>query len=225
MLASFAGNFLIFDASARCSDGYHKTLIGDCELLSFGTPNISEPTPSQSMLDFESSNKSMILRTSPTQQMHTYENGILGLKIEYPSNWSAKEHRYSELNTINRIVDFTLSNNNSASSEEGAFVLIDVEDLSGKNMTLKNYIRDKFDNDIILSKMNRIGDTLGDVNGHQAWQVEWENPNCCKSGYEHRLEVFILVGDKAYEVAYYGGPNYLNHFPEFIRMVNSLKIG
>ena len=91
-------------------------------------------------------------------------------------------------------------------------------------LTLKDYIRDKFDTDIILSKMYRIGDTLGNINGRQTWQVEWQNPNCCKSGDEHGLEVFVLVGDKAYEIAYYGGPNYLNHFPEFLKMIYSLKI-
>lgn len=222
ILGSLSGNVLIFDATARCPNGTYKNTIGEC--VSIISPNGFTATSTPSMLDFESMNKSTILNSTIPVHMLTYQNGILGLKINYPSDWIVKEHRYSELNTINRVVDFTTRENNSEPTEEGAFVLIDAEDISGKNLALKDYIRDKFDTDIILSKMYRIGDTLGNINGRPAWQVEWQNPNCCKSGDEHGLEVFILVGDKAYEIAYYGGPNYLNHFPEFLKMIYSLKI-
>jgi hypothetical protein len=71
-LSSFVGNILVIDVRAqvtqvRCPIGSHRSPDGDCGLLLNPISNISElgtPAPTQSMLDFESSNKPTMLTIS-----------------------------------------------------------------------------------------------------------------------------------------------------------------
>lgn len=237
IIVLFASTNLFHDISAvvRCPNGSHRSPSGNCESILGKAQNLSslsaifsdpEPIPasSQSMIDYESSMNNTVLNSS-ADSMLAYQDISSGMKILYPANWTKKTYPYSELNTINRIVDFESGINGSESLQTyGPFVTIKVEDVSDKNVTLKSYIREKFDNDVVLSMMNRIGDNLSDINGQKVWQVEWENPYCCKWGHEHGLEAFVLLDGKVYRIEYEGGNNYLAYFPEFLRMLHSMEI-
>jgi PsbP-like protein len=75
------------------------------------------------------------------QSLLTYSNIDAGFKIQYPSDWKKIEPaRVSQLEPINLIVSFIAPKHDNKTSG----IVIYTEDLAGKNMTIKQYVREKY---------------------------------------------------------------------------------
>ena len=86
----------------------------------------------------------------------TYVNPILGLKIQYPSNWLIKEHPYNPAGNSTIVTFFSSSKSSSATGNisgiSGAFVpYVDIFVFDSKNMPLNELINGTINN---IAKVN-----------------------------------------------------------------------
>lgn len=111
--------------------------------------------------------QTMAKTAKPSQ---TYDNLAFKIKINYNiTDWNKTEFNTSELDIINSPVKFV-------SSSYGT-ILISVEDLLSKNVTIKEYAREKY-NDLekSLSNVNftRLNDSRNiTISGNPAWEIDY----------------------------------------------------
>lgn len=157
----------------------------------------------------------------------TYSNPILGLKIQYPSNWLIRERPYNPAGNSTVVSFFSPFANSllptgNISGVSGAFVpYVDIFVFDSKNMSLNELINGTINNfgNANLTQSNRI-------------KINSNNPayllayNVAIGGDEFKkLEVWTINGGKVYIITYNSqSALYSNYLPIIQKMFNSLEI-
>jgi hypothetical protein len=177
----------------------------------------------------EANNMTGSTMTTPTisgSTFLTYTNPILGLKIQYPSNWLKMERPYN-LTGNSTIVSFfspleNASSTGKISGVSGAFVpYVDIFVFDSKNMSLNELINATINNfaNANLTQSNRIT-----INGNNPAYMLFYNVAIGGDEFK-KLQVWTINGGKVYVITYNSqSALYSNYLPIIQKMIKSLEI-
>jgi hypothetical protein len=192
---------------------------------SLNTSAIQPPPPPQS----PSFAPSQSLTARATYGFQVYQNPILGLKVQYPSNWLLKERPYNA--TGNSTIALFVSPTQPAQTTVGAsqagqdnFIpYADIFVFHSNNNTSLNQIMNETINNLsnaTISQSKPI--TLS--NGKAARLVEYSIKIADRYLFD-RIQVWTESGDKVFVISYTSEPQtYLNYIPVMQKMVQSLQV-
>lgn len=200
---------------------------------SSASPSLSPPTSSLNGTTrpppppFASSQS--LTTTTATYGFQTYQNPILGLKVQYPSDWLLKERPYNA--TGNSTIALFVSPAQSAQTTVGAsqagqdnFIpYADIFVFHSNNNTSLNQIMNETINNLsnaTISQSKPI--TLS--NGKAARLVEYSIKIADRYLFD-RIQVWTESGDKVFVISYTSEPQtYLNYIPVMQKMLQSLQV-
>jgi eukaryotic-like serine/threonine-protein kinase len=169
--------------------------------------------------------------TTATSNFLTYNNPILGIQIQYPSNWSVTENTYNPEAENNTIVGFfaqskTSSELGNISGVSGSFVpYLDIYVFDSKNMSLDKII------DATVNKFRNNENFV--INESKPFAVTGNHPahmlvyDAIVGGDEffRKMQVYVMSGDKIYLISFTSQQAlFSNYIPIVQKMVSSFEI-
>jgi hypothetical protein len=166
-----------------------------------------------------------------TSSFQTYENPILGLKIQYPSNWLIKERPYNATGNSTiasflsppQVAPTTTTASPSGVVADRFVPYVDIFVFDSKNMSLDQLINGSVNHNIsnsTISKSKQI--TLKGNN--PAHIVEYSVMIADRYLFD-RMQVWTKSGSKAFVISYTAEPqSYLTYLPTMQKMIQSLEI-
>jgi len=160
----------------------------------------------------------------------TYENPILGIRINYPSNWLIREYSYNPA-ANNTVVGFfsqskTASALGNISGVSGSFVpYVDIFVFASKNMSLDKIVKGTINNflmspDFALNESKPIT-----LTGNQPAHVLMYSVTGAQGEFFKKMQVWTIVGGKAYVITFTSeAALYPNYLPTVQKMINSFEI-
>ena len=169
--------------------------------------------------------------TNTTSNFLTYNNPILGIQIQYPSNWSVTENTYNPEAENNTIVGFfaqskTSSELGNISGVSGSFVpYLDIYVFDSKNMSLDKII------DATVNKFRNNENFV--INESKPSTVKGNHPahmlvyDAIVGGDEffRKMQVYSMFGSKIYLLSFTSQHAlFSNYIPIVQKMVSSFEI-
>jgi hypothetical protein len=166
-----------------------------------------------------------------TSNFLTYNNPILGIQIQYPSDWSVIENSYNPEAENNTIVGFfaqskTSSELGNISGVSGSFVpYLDIYVFDSKNMSLDKII------DATVNKFRNNENFV--INESKPFAVKGNHPahmlvyDAIVGGDEffRKMQVYVMSGDKIYLISFTSQHAlFSNYIPIVQKMVSSFEI-
>jgi hypothetical protein len=173
-----------------------------------------------------------------TKNFSTYDNPTLGIRMQYPSNWSPIEYGYNAT-TNNTVVRFlspskTGSELGNVSGVSGNFVpYLDVFVFDSKNMSLDqivkgriNYFSNNTDFAIHESKPFALNNGINNKNSNKqsAYMLDY---SATVGGDElfRKMQVYTMFDSKVYVITFTSQQaSFINYTPIVQRMINSFVI-
>ena len=158
----------------------------------------------------------------------TYVNPILGLKIQYPSNWLIKEHPYNPAGNSTIVTFFSSSKSASAtgniSGVSGMFVpYMDIFVFDSKNMPLNELINGTINNIAKVNLNESKPITLNNGN-NPAYMLVY---TVAIGGDElfKKMQVWTINDGKVYVITYNSqAASYFNYLPTVQKIIHSIEI-
>ena len=169
--------------------------------------------------------------TAATSNFLTYHNPILGIQIQYPSDWSVIENSYNPDAENNTIVGFfaqskTSSELGNISGVSGSFVpYLDIYVFDSKNMSLDKII------DATVNKFRNNENFV--INESKPFAVKGNHPahmlvyDAIVGGDEffRKMQVYSMFGSKIYVLSFTSQHAlFSNYIPIVQKMVSSFEI-
>ncbi len=183
-------------------------------------PETTTTTPPSSETDVPPPNTPETTTTTPppeTANFLTYENSNLGIKIQYPSNWTKIE------NITNGFVQFF--------SPKKGFMDPYTESLSiflsnSQNMSLDQYVGYNIDSIKRVPEFKIIESSSTILAGNQAQKIVYTGKLTPPSQLDVTVMLIVAVKDNiGYIVNYSSDPEgYIDHLPIIQKMIDSLEI-
>jgi hypothetical protein len=184
--------------------------------------------PSSIQTNTNRSQQNMNTITTTTTSFSTYNNPILGITLQYPSNWIKREYPYNSA-ANNTIVSFfsqseTASALGNVSGVSGNFVpYLDVFVFPSKNMSLDEALNgtiNNFGNNINISESKPII-LKGDNHAHMlVYTIAIAGDELFK-----KMQVWTTKGDRVYVITYSAEEElYPKYLPTIQKMVDSLEL-
>ena len=166
-----------------------------------------------------------------TSNFLTYNNPILGIQIQYPSNWSVTENTYNPEAENNTIVGFfaqskTSSELGNISGVSGSFVpYLDIYVFDSKNMSFDKIV------DATVNKFRNNENFL--INESKPFAVKDNHPahilvyDAIVGGDElfRKMQVYSMFGSKIYVLSFTSQQAlFSNYLPIVQKMVSSFEI-
>jgi hypothetical protein len=166
-----------------------------------------------------------------TSNFLTYNNPILGIQIQYPSDWSVIENSYNPEAENNTIVGFfaqskTSSELGNISGVSGSFVpYLDIYVFDSKNMSLDKII------DATVNKFRNNENFV--INESKPFAVKDNHPahmlvyDALVGGDEffRKMQVYVMPGNKIYLISFTSQQAlFSNYLPIVQKMVSSFEI-
>jgi hypothetical protein len=166
-----------------------------------------------------------------TSNFLTYNNPILGIQIQYPSDWSVIENSYNPEAENNTIVGFfaqskTSSELGNISGVSGSFVpYLDIYVFDSKNMSFDKII------DATVNKFRNNENFV--INESKPFAVTGNHPahmlvyDAIVGGDEffRKMQVYVMSGDKIYLISFTSQHAlFSNYIPIVQKMVSSFEI-
>jgi eukaryotic-like serine/threonine-protein kinase len=166
-----------------------------------------------------------------TSNFLTYNNPILGIQIQYPSDWSVIENSYNPEAENNTIVGFfaqskTSSELGNISGVSGSFVpYLDIYVFDSKNMSFDKII------DATVNKFRNNENFV--INESKPFAVKGNHPahmlvyDAIVGGDEffRKMQVYVMSGDKIYLISFTSQHAlFSNYIPIVQKMVSSFEI-
>ena len=166
-----------------------------------------------------------------TSNFLTYNNPILGIQIQYPSNWSVTENTYNPEAENNTIVGFfaqskTSSELGNISGVSGSFVpYLDIYVFDSKNMSFDKIV------DATVNKFRNNENFV--INESKPFAVKGNHPahilvyDAIVGGDEffRKMQVYVMSGDKIYLISFTSQQAlFSNYLPIVQKMVSSFEI-
>jgi hypothetical protein len=169
--------------------------------------------------------------TTAASNFQTYKNPILGLKIEYPSTWSLRQHPYNATgnSTIATFISpAQLAASATTSASQGAqdtFIpYIDVFVFNSKDNSLDQLINGSVNNNKLLNATISQSKPITLNGGKPARMLEYSIIIAGRYLFD-RMQVWTESGDKAFVISYTSEPQtYLTYLPTMQKMIRSLEI-
>jgi PsbP-like protein len=166
--------------------------------------------------------------TNTSNTFLTYINPILGLKIQYPSNWLIKEHPYNPAGNSTIVTFFSSSKSASAtgniSGVSGMFVpYIDIFVFDSKNMPLNELINGTINNIAKVNLNESKPITLNNGN-NPAYMLVY---TVAIGGDElfKKMQVWTINDGKVYVITYNSqAASYFNYLPTVQKIIHSIQI-
>jgi hypothetical protein len=169
--------------------------------------------------------------TTATSNFLTYNNPILGIQIQYPSNWSVTENTYNPEAENNTIVGFfaqskTSSELGNISGVSGSFVpYLDIYVFDSKNMSLDKIIDatvNKFRNNenFVINESKP-----STVNGNHPAHILVYDAIVGGDEFFRKMQVYSMFGSKIYVLSFTSQHAlFSNYIPIVQKMVSSFEI-
>ena len=169
--------------------------------------------------------------SNTTSNFLTYNNPILGIQIQYPSDWSVIENSYNPKAENNTIVGFfaqskTSSELGNISGVSGSFVpYLDIYVFDSKNMSFDKII------DATVNKFRNNENFV--INESKPFAVKDNHPahilvyDAIVGGDEffRKMQVYVMSGDKIYLISFTSQQAlFSNYLPIVQKMVSSFEI-
>jgi eukaryotic-like serine/threonine-protein kinase len=169
--------------------------------------------------------------TNTTSNFLTYNNPILGIQIQYPSDWSVIENSYNPEAENNTIVGFfaqskTSSELGNISGVSGSFVpYLDIYVFDSKNMSFDKII------DATVNKFRNNENFV--INESKPFAVKGNHPahmlvyDAIVGGDEffRKIQVYVMSDDKIYLISFTSQEAlFSNYLPLVQKMVSSFEI-
>jgi eukaryotic-like serine/threonine-protein kinase len=166
-----------------------------------------------------------------TSNFLTYNNPILGIQIQYPSDWSVIENSYNPEAENNTIVGFfaqskTSSELGNISGVSGSFVpYLDIYVFDSKNMSLDKIIDgtvNKFRNNenFVINESKPFA-----VTGNHPAHVLVYDAIVGGDEFFRKMQVYVMSGDKIYLISFTSQHAlFSNYIPIVQKMVSSFEI-
>ena len=169
--------------------------------------------------------------SNTTSNFLTYNNPILGIQIQYPSNWSVTENTYNPEAENNTIVGFfaqskTSSELGNISGVSGSFVpYLDIYVFDSKNMSFDKIV------DATVNKFRNNENFV--INESKPFAVKDNHPahillyDAIVGGDEffRKMQVYVMSGDKIYLISFTSQQAlFSNYLPIVQKMVSSFEI-
>jgi hypothetical protein len=165
----------------------------------------------------------------PSISFKAYDNPILGLKIQYPSNWEVRQHPYSATGNSTIVSFFSPPTSQTAASytagQADTFVpYIDIFVFNSKKMMsidqlVNGSIKHSLSN-ATVSHSKPITLT-GNISAHA---IEYSVMIANKYLFD-RNQVWAKSGNKVFVISYTSEPQtYLTYLPTMLKMIQSLRI-
>ena len=166
-----------------------------------------------------------------TSNFLTYNNPILGIQIQYPSDWSVIENSYNPKAENNTIVGFfaqskTSSELGNISGVSGSFVpYLDIYVFDSKNMSFDKIV------DATVNKFRNNENFV--INESKPFAVKDNHPahilvyDAIVGGDEffRKMQVYVMSGDKIYLISFTSQQAlFSNYLPIVQKMVSSFEI-
>jgi len=164
------------------------------------------------------------------QEYLTYDNTFLGFSMQYPAGLQLIDQtKNSELDILHGPIAIILP---VETGEREASMLMFVEDLLDRNMTIKEYTREQLNDDyriFDISNYQEVNNNQTVIDNKPAWQIENTidtlNITAKEKSKRQSLSVYVIANDKAYDIGYSAdqGEQYAKYLPEVQRLINSIK--
>jgi PsbP-like protein len=169
--------------------------------------------------------------TNTTSNFLTYNNPILGIQIQYPSDWSVIENSYNPEAENNTIVGFfaqskTSSELGNISGVSGSFVpYLDIYVFDSKNISFDKII------DATVNKFRNNENFV--INESKPFAVKGNHPahmlvyDAIVGGDEffRKMQVYVMSGDNIYLISFTSQEAlFSNYLPLVQKMVSSFEI-
>jgi hypothetical protein len=166
--------------------------------------------------------------TNRSNTFLTYVNPILGLRIQYPSNWVIREHPYNPAGNSTIVTFFSTSKSASAtgniSGVSGMFVpYMDIFVFDSKNMPLGELINGTINN-IAKVNLNESKPITLNNGKNPAYMLVY---TVAIGGDElfKKMQVWTINDDKVYVITYNSqAASYFNYLPIVQKMIHSIEI-
>ena len=184
--------------------------------------------PSSIQTSTNRSQQNMNTIATTTTSFSTYNNPILGIMMQYPSNWIKREYPYNSA-ANNTIVSFfsqseTASALGNVSGVSGNFVpYLDVFVFPSKNVSLDEAVNgtiNNFNNDTHVDESKPIA--LKD--NSQAHMLVYDVTIAKEESFK-KMQVWVLGGDKIYMITYSSEASlYPTYLPIIQKMIQSFEL-
>lgn len=225
---------LVSDAIQALRDGdTNKALIH----LNLADQQLSTQFPNNKTTPSSQTNTNTTVTPSHNNNFSTYDNPTLGIRMQYPSNWSPIEYGYNST-TNNTVVRFlspskTGSELGNVSGVSGNFVpYLDVFVFDSKNMSLDqivkgriNYFSNNTDFAIHESKPFALNNGGNKNNNKQpAYMLDY---SATVGGDElfRKMQVYTMFDSKVYVITFTSQQaSFINYTPIVQKMINSFVL-
>jgi PsbP-like protein len=194
-------------------------------------PPPSQQQQQQAMAQMIKPGQALTTTTTTTNRSNTfltYVNPILGLRIQYPSNWVIREHPYNPAGNSTIVTFFSTSKSASAtgniSGVSGMFVpYMDIFVFDSKNMPLGELINGTINNIAKVNLNESKPITLNNGN-NPAYMLVY---TVAIGGDElfKKMQVWTINDNKVYVITYNSqAASYFNYLPTVQKMIHSIEI-
>jgi hypothetical protein len=160
----------------------------------------------------------------------TYDNPILGLRINYPSNWLIREYSYNPA-ANNTVVGFfspskTASALGNVSGVSGSFVpYVDIFVLAPKNMSLDQMVKQTINNFLTSTSFALNESKPITLTGNQPAHMLVYTVTGAQGEFFKKMQVWTRVGGKAYVITFTSeAALYPTYLLTVQQMINSFEI-
>jgi hypothetical protein len=221
---------LVSDAIQALRDGdTNKALIH----LNLADQQLSTPFPSNKTAS-SSSQTNTSITTSNNNNFSTYDNPNLGIRMQYPSNWSPIEYGYNST-TNNTVVRFlspskTGSELGNVSGVSGNFVpYLDIFVFDSKNMSLDEIVKGRINyfsnnSDFVIHELKQYALNNGSNNKQPAYMLDY---SATVGGDElfRKMQVYTMFDSKVFVITFTSQQaSFINYTPIVQKMINSFVI-
>jgi hypothetical protein len=222
----FEGNLILFQSASAQQQQMPKQ--------SLAASSITPSSSSSESQTKNANNKNTTDNTSSSSSNYmTYDNPILGIKMQYPADWSVQEYAYNNSAAYNVVAGFyspskTGSQLGNVPDESSNFVpYLDILVFSSNGMSLNDIVQDRINNQLNNSDFaidNNQSKPFTLKGNHPAYMLVY---TVIVGGDEffRKRQVWTIFDDKVYVITFTSQQALSsNYIPIVDKMVNSFEV-
>lgn len=189
---------------------------------------IAQPKSGEPVSPPSSSSSSPMATTTSSSFGKIYQNAILGLKIQYPSNWLVREHPYNATGN-STIVSFispllTPSTASSSGAAQNSFVpYVDIFVFDSKNVPLDQLVNGSVKSSLSNATLSQSKPIT--LKGNNPGRVIEYSIKIADRYLFDRMQLWTESGNRVFVLSYTAEPQtYLTYLPTMQKMIQSFEI-
>jgi hypothetical protein len=195
-------------------------------------PLVSTPIPSSQFHTNNANNKNTIANNTSSNYL-TYDNPLLGIRMQYPANWSVQEYAYNNSAAYNVVAGFyspskTGSQLGNMSGISGNFIpYLDILVFASNGMSLNDVVQERINN--FLNNSNFVIDSNESKpftlkGNHPAYRLVY-TVTVGGDEFFRKRQAWTIFDDKVYVITFTSQQAlFSNYMPVVDKMTNSFEI-